>query len=101
MGGVRPDHGEGAAAVASCWEAVLTEIYLCNICLFLSEMLRRNGRGQTHPVQQLASELTIQALRLTRTTVLHVAPSSGHRQCTELPRDVWLPEPGYNMPDGL
>jgi hypothetical protein len=52
-------------------------------------------------VQQLASELTIQALRLTRTTVLHVAPSSGHRQCTELPRDVWLPEPGYNMPDGL
>eukprot|EP01047_Picozoa_sp_COSAG01_P139742 COSAG01_NODE_70577_length_258_cov_0.654088_1_plen_28_part_01 len=28
MGGVRPDHGEGAAAVASFWEAVLTEIYL-------------------------------------------------------------------------
>eukprot|EP01047_Picozoa_sp_COSAG01_P063398 COSAG01_NODE_8210_length_2874_cov_1.873514_2_plen_110_part_00 len=35
----------GAAAVASFSAAVLTEIYLCNVCS-CPKMLRRNGRGQ-------------------------------------------------------
>eukprot|EP01047_Picozoa_sp_COSAG01_P048128 COSAG01_NODE_4660_length_4842_cov_22.777567_8_plen_70_part_00 len=34
----------GAAAVASCLAAVLSEIYLCNVCS-CQEILRRNGRG--------------------------------------------------------
>jgi translation elongation factor EF-Tu-like GTPase len=33
------------AAVASFLSAVLTEIYLCNVCS-CPEILRRNGRGQ-------------------------------------------------------
>ena len=37
-------HESGAAAVASFWAAVLTEIYLCNVCS-CQEILRRNGRG--------------------------------------------------------
>jgi hypothetical protein len=41
-----PLHPEaGAAAVASVLAAVLTEIYLCNVCS-CQEILRRNGRGQ-------------------------------------------------------
>jgi hypothetical protein len=36
----------GAAAVVSFLAAVLTEIYLCNVCSCHQEMLRRNGRGQ-------------------------------------------------------
>jgi hypothetical protein len=36
---------DGAAAVASFVAAVLTEMYLCNVCS-CQEMLRRNGRGQ-------------------------------------------------------
>jgi hypothetical protein len=36
---------QGAAGVASFAAAVLTEIYLCNVCS-CQEMLRRNGRGQ-------------------------------------------------------
>jgi hypothetical protein len=36
--------GVGAAAGASFWAAVLTEIYLCNVCA-CHEILRRNGRG--------------------------------------------------------
>jgi hypothetical protein len=35
----------GAASVASFEAAVLTEIYLCNVCS-CQEILRRNGRGQ-------------------------------------------------------
>jgi hypothetical protein len=35
----------GAAAAASCLAAVLTEIYLCNVCS-CREMLRRHGRRQ-------------------------------------------------------
>jgi hypothetical protein len=35
----------GAASVASLLAAVLTEIYLCNVC-FCHEILRRNGHGQ-------------------------------------------------------
>jgi hypothetical protein len=34
----------GAASVASCLAAVLTEMYLCNVCSS-QEILRRNGRG--------------------------------------------------------
>jgi hypothetical protein len=34
----------GAASVASFLAAVLTEIYLCNVCS-CQEILRRNGRG--------------------------------------------------------
>ena len=34
----------GAASVASFWAAILTEIYLCNVCS-CQEILRRNGRG--------------------------------------------------------
>jgi hypothetical protein len=34
----------GAASVASSLAAVLTEIYLCNVCS-CQEILRRNGRG--------------------------------------------------------
>eukprot|EP01047_Picozoa_sp_COSAG01_P059075 COSAG01_NODE_7046_length_3377_cov_4.561853_3_plen_66_part_00 len=34
----------GAASVASFQAAVLTEIYLCNVCSY-QEILRRNGRG--------------------------------------------------------
>jgi hypothetical protein len=37
--------GGGAAAVASFLAAVLTEIYLCNVCS-CPKLLRRNGRGQ-------------------------------------------------------
>jgi hypothetical protein len=40
-----PEEG-GAAAVASFWAAVLTEMYLCNVCSGHFEILRRNGRGQ-------------------------------------------------------
>jgi hypothetical protein len=40
---------DGAAAVASILAAVLTEIYLCNVCS-CQEMLRRNGRGQVRQV---------------------------------------------------
>jgi hypothetical protein len=36
--------GAGAASVASFLAAVLTEIYLCNVCAY-QEILRRNGRG--------------------------------------------------------
>jgi hypothetical protein len=36
---------QGAAAVASVLAAVLTEIYLCDVCC-CREILRRNGRGQ-------------------------------------------------------
>jgi hypothetical protein len=36
----------GAAAVASFWAAVLTEIYLWGVCS-CQEILRRNGRGQS------------------------------------------------------
>jgi hypothetical protein len=35
---------EGAAAVASFQAAVLTEIYLCDVCS-CQEILRRHGRG--------------------------------------------------------
>jgi hypothetical protein len=35
----------GAASVASFQAAILTEIYLCNVCS-CQEILRRNGRGQ-------------------------------------------------------
>jgi ATP-dependent RNA helicase RhlE len=35
----------GAAAVVSFLAAVLTEIYLCNVCS-CQEILRHNGRGQ-------------------------------------------------------
>jgi hypothetical protein len=35
----------GATSVASFLAAVLTEIYLCNVCS-CQEILRRNGRGQ-------------------------------------------------------
>jgi hypothetical protein len=38
------DRAAGAASVASFWAAVLTEIYLCNVCS-CQEVLRRNGRG--------------------------------------------------------
>eukprot|EP01047_Picozoa_sp_COSAG01_P077223 COSAG01_NODE_13832_length_1529_cov_1.267133_1_plen_73_part_00 len=34
----------GAASVASLLAAVLTDIYLCNVCS-CQEILRRNGRG--------------------------------------------------------
>jgi hypothetical protein len=34
----------GAASVASFLAAVVTEIYLCNVCS-CQEILRRNGRG--------------------------------------------------------
>jgi hypothetical protein len=34
----------GATSVASLWAAVLTEIYLCDVCS-CQEILRRNGRG--------------------------------------------------------
>eukprot|EP01047_Picozoa_sp_COSAG01_P071938 COSAG01_NODE_11306_length_1962_cov_1.798175_1_plen_48_part_10 len=34
----------GEASVASFLAAVLTEIYLCNVCS-CQEILRRNGRG--------------------------------------------------------
>jgi SWI/SNF-related matrix-associated actin-dependent regulator 1 of chromatin subfamily A len=37
---------QGAAAVASFLAAVLTEIYLCNVCS-CPEILRRSGRGQS------------------------------------------------------
>jgi predicted amidohydrolase len=37
----------GAASVASFLAAVLTEIYLCNVCS-CQEILRRNGRGYRH-----------------------------------------------------
>jgi hypothetical protein len=52
-GGVRaqPSHTAerrpGAAAVASFLAAVLTEIYLCDVCS-CHEILRRNGRGSLH-----------------------------------------------------
>jgi pyrroline-5-carboxylate reductase len=36
--------GFGAAAVASFLAAVMTEIYLCDVCS-CQELLRRNGRG--------------------------------------------------------
>jgi hypothetical protein len=42
----------GAAAVASFLAAVLTEIYLCNVCS-CPEILRRNGRGQKERVAVL------------------------------------------------
>jgi hypothetical protein len=40
----RRDHSLGAAAVASFLAAVLTEIYLCNVCSY-QEILRSNKRG--------------------------------------------------------
>eukprot|EP01049_Picozoa_sp_SAG25_P007139 SAG25_NODE_567_length_6885_cov_9.281757_5_plen_56_part_00 len=36
----------GATSVASLLAAVLTEIYLCNVCS-CQEILRRHGRGQS------------------------------------------------------
>jgi hypothetical protein len=42
---VRAGAGPGAAAVASFLVAVLTEIYLYDVCS-CQEILRRNGRGQ-------------------------------------------------------
>jgi hypothetical protein len=39
--------GAGAATVASFSAAVLTEIYLCGVCVF-QEILRRHGRAQRH-----------------------------------------------------
>jgi hypothetical protein len=43
----RRDSGahEGAASVASFLAAILTEMYLCNVCS-CQEILRRNGPGQ-------------------------------------------------------
>jgi hypothetical protein len=38
------DGWAGAASVASILAAVLTEIYLCNVCSY-QEILRRNGCG--------------------------------------------------------
>jgi hypothetical protein len=40
-----PAWANGAAAAASVLAAVLTEIYLCNVCS-CHAILRRNGRGQ-------------------------------------------------------
>jgi tRNA U38,U39,U40 pseudouridine synthase TruA len=42
--GVHALANAGAAALASFSAAVLTEIYLCNVCS-CQEILRRNGRG--------------------------------------------------------
>lgn len=51
--------------------------------------------GETHAVLQTAKGITISDLKLTRTTVLHIA-SGAASKCTKLPADVWLPQPGYN-----
>jgi hypothetical protein len=40
-----PEPGGAAAAVASFLAAVLTEIYLCNVCSSDQDTLRRHGRG--------------------------------------------------------
>jgi hypothetical protein len=52
------DHAQGAAAVASCLAAALTEIYLCNVCS-CQERLRRNGRGQDI-TSNLAADLQLE-----------------------------------------
>eukprot|EP01047_Picozoa_sp_COSAG01_P053602 COSAG01_NODE_5763_length_4048_cov_1.373259_3_plen_116_part_00 len=43
----------GATSVASVWAAVVTEIYLCNVCS-CQEILRRNGRGQPRGTSRAA-----------------------------------------------
>ena len=53
--------------------------------------------GQAHPASRTAAGISISALRLARTTVLHVAPGAAAK-CARLPPSVWLPEPGYNFP---
>jgi hypothetical protein len=52
--------------------------------------------GETHAVTQTGTDITISALKLTRTTVLHMAAGAA-AECTKLPADVWLPQPGYNF----
>jgi hypothetical protein len=55
--GVMDAHEAGATSVASFLTAVLTEIYLCNVCS-RQEIPRRNGRGQTPPPGPTRSSAT-------------------------------------------
>jgi hypothetical protein len=60
------DHGDhgggGAASVASFEAAVLTEIYLCNVCS-CQETLRRNGPGQGAGAAAAAEEQRARSAR--------------------------------------
>eukprot|EP01047_Picozoa_sp_COSAG01_P028543 COSAG01_NODE_1921_length_8901_cov_18.211770_5_plen_304_part_00 len=48
LGGAGGRRAPGAACAASFWAAVLTEIYLCNVCSY-QDILRRNGRAPAAP----------------------------------------------------
>jgi hypothetical protein len=70
----------GAASVASFVAAVLSEIYLCNVCS-CQEILRRNGRGQSvrGPI-----EVSVSAAEPLRMVVRARLPGG-------VPAEVWLP----------
>lgn len=51
--------------------------------------------GETHVVSQTDNVVTIDTLKLARTTVLHVGPGADAK-CAKLADDVWLPRPDFN-----
>eukprot|EP01049_Picozoa_sp_SAG25_P015028 SAG25_NODE_2891_length_1331_cov_0.860390_1_plen_106_part_00 len=85
----------GAVAVASFVAAILTEIYLCNVCS-CQEIVRRNGRGQVLLVYEEHRQRDfIQAVAETSSLAEHL--------CTMFPPLVppppWDPSAQYAAPE--
>jgi hypothetical protein len=82
----------GAASVASLLAAILTEIYLCNVCS-CHEILRRNGLGQWDsrptPSQSAAPPTRASSLTVAASTAQHRTGATRHGKCGELSPAGW------------